>query len=456
MGIFIIICCLILTDINLNLIEYLLSKWSEIYNVAPVTSGASARKKFPFRASNAINPTRMRDRRSFSSLTDSGCKIKEIKVLDVKNNIISSYLTIRKAAIAINVDVKSLNSHICSKSLLGLNTLFKDQYLITVELSNSTGQGQLSSNHCGSISLNINTLALNKLYVYLPDKITLAFVFNNIVEACRKLSPMRCEKFTDSELKKNKNVQFILRVINKGVLTKTELGKFYIFKNPGHSDCLALIVWGSNLCSTIGSSFSQKERDMIKLPSYQYSVIIGVVLSDAGLATSVRSKNYLFRFKQSLDKSGYVWFVFSYLAHYCSSLPYLVRGERAGKETKALEFYTRALPCFTELSHLFYRKGIKIIPENIYELLTPVALAHFIMGDGSVREHGLILCTDSFELVDTVRLMNVLMIRYNVDCTLRFHTQTHPRIYIRQRSMPIIRELVKSHMDKSMLYKIGL
>ena len=78
------------------------------------------------------------------------------------------------------------------------------------------------------------------------------------------------------------------------------------------------------------------------------------------------------------------------------------------------------------------------------------------MGDGSAKQHGLILCTDSFELVDVVRLMNVLMIRYNVDCTLRFHTQTQPRIYIRQRSMPIIRELVKPHMDKSMLYKIGL
>lgn len=52
--------------------------------------------------------------------------------------------------------------------------------------------------------------------------------------------------------------------------------------------------------------------------------------------------------------------------------------------------------------------------------------------------------------------MNVLMIRYNVDCTLRFHTQTQPRIYIKQRSMYTIRELVKPYMVKSMLYKIGL
>jgi hypothetical protein len=41
----------------------------------------------------------------------------------------------------------------------------------------------------------------------------------------------------------------------------------------------------------------------------------------------------------------------------------------------------------------FYLNGVKIIPENIYDLLTPEALAHLIMGDGSAKSHGLILLT---------------------------------------------------------------
>jgi hypothetical protein len=53
-------------------------------------------------------------------------------------------------------------------------------------------------------------------------------------------------------------------------------------------------------------------------------------------------------------------------------------------------------------------------PQNIYELLTPVALAHLIMGDGAVRPSGLILCTDSYTVADAVRLMNVLIIRYRL------------------------------------------
>jgi len=113
-----------------------------------------------------------------------------------------------------------------------------------------------------------------------------------------------------------------------------------------------------------------------------------------------------------------------------------------------LFFRTRSLPCFNEFYSLFYINKVKIIPEDIYNLLSPVALAHLIMGDGSSREFGLEICTDCYSVKDVVRLMNVLIIRYNLECTLHYHRPTQPRIYIRQRSMPLLRELVRPHMEK--------
>lgn len=46
----------------------------------------------------------------------------------------------------------------------------------------------------------------------------------------------------------------------------------------------------------------------------------------------------------------------------------------------ALQFFTRSLLGFTELHTNFYIKSqtggfVKIVPQNIYDLLTPVALA---------------------------------------------------------------------------------
>ena len=81
------------------------------------------------------------------------------------------------------------------------------------------------------------------------------------------------------------------------------------------------------------------------------------------------------------------------------------------------------MSCLTELHYLFYPNGVKIIPKNIFELLTPIALAHMIMGDGSVKSHGLDLCTDNYSIQDVIRLMNVLIIKYRLECNLRLKKQ---------------------------------
>lgn len=170
---------------------------------------------------------------SLSSLANR----KEVKVFDHKTNKTTSYPSIRKAAIALNVDVKSLNRHLISNSILRSTLLYKKQYLITAKEFYSS-----ESDSCaGDRDINLQNLLLNKFYVYHAD-MTLAYVFPSLVKIGRTLTPQRCKKFTDCELGKNKNMQHILRVINKRILTNTELGKFYIFKNPGYSNSLAIVV----------------------------------------------------------------------------------------------------------------------------------------------------------------------------------------------------------------------
>lgn len=76
------------------------------------------------------------------------------------------------------------------------------------------------------------------------------------------------------------------------------------------------------------------------------------------------------------------------------------------------------MPCLTELHSLFYVNKVKIIPVSIYDLLTPVALSHWIAVDGTHNGNGLRICTDSFSVPDIVRLMNVHYII--VEVTLEF------------------------------------
>jgi len=77
------------------------------------------------------------------------------------------------------------------------------------------------------------------------------------------------------------------------------------------------------------------------------------------------------------------------------------------------------------------------------------------MGDGNKNRHGLTISTESFSLNDTVRLINVLMVRYRLDCTMRKHSPGYT-IYIQEKSMPLLRTLVQPHMHSSMLYKLRI
>jgi len=71
------------------------------------------------------------------------------------------------------------------------------------------------------------------------------------------------------------------------------------------------------------------------------------------------------------------------------------------------------------------------------DLSTPVALAHWICGDGTFSHGGLLLCTDSFTIPECPRL-------------IKYYSQNDREI------LPLLRTIVLEHMDSKMLYKFGL
>ena len=92
-------------------------------------------------------------------------------------------------------------------------------------------------------------------------------------------------------------------------------------------------------------------------------------------------------------------------------------------------------------------------------MLTPPALAHLIMGDGQASRLGLVLCTNSYSVKDVVRLMNVLMIRYRLECTIHLKRQNQKveyLIYIREGSMTLLRSIVIPYLHPSMYYKLRI
>jgi LAGLIDADG DNA endonuclease family len=145
-----------------------------------------------------------------------------------------------------------------------------------------------------------------------------------------------------------------------------------------YSDGSEVVVWGQDLYSNVSyPRFTKFVSNLIQLPPLYKGVVIGLLLSNGWITfASKPHKNARLGFKQGVVHFEYFWSVFIILSHYCSSLPHFTSSIRLGVQSLGIQFFTRSLPCFTELYLLFYVAGNKGIPIDIFHLLTPIALAH--------------------------------------------------------------------------------
>jgi hypothetical protein len=77
------------------------------------------------------------------------------------------------------------------------------------------------------------------------------------------------------------------------------------------------------------------------------------------------------------------------------------------------------------------------------------------MGDGSNLGPGIKIGTDSFSIKECVLLINILNIKYNINCTIHLN-KDKPRIYILADSKDKLISLIKPYMIPSMYYKLGI
>jgi hypothetical protein len=235
-------------------------------------------------------------------------------------------------------------------------------------------------------------------------------------------------------------------------LHKGNLLKIFPRSNPYYmkenTHCKSLVLYGSNLESSVNKpKFTSIVSYMVNIPNNILSPLIGIILSDGYIEYKSRKTlnagkghtknkdiysniNSRFRFKQSIDHFEYLYYVFNIVSPYCISYPKIVKARLNRRDFYGVEIITRALPCFTYLRDIFYRNRIKIIPDNLYELLTLEGLSHIIMGDGAFKHKGIILNLQSFSVKELILFINVLKLKFDIDSTLH-KSRNQYTVYIR-------------------------
>jgi LAGLIDADG DNA endonuclease family. len=132
-------------------------------------------------------------------------------------------------------------------------------------------------------------------------------------------------------------------------------------------------------------------RQRTNMSDHHRSILIGIMLGDATIRKiDIPNNNARIIFKQSMVNFSYLWLVFTKLFPYCNSYPKFYSYKFKDKYYYGVVIGTRNYPFLNEIYDIFIENGKKRVPVDIYNELTPIALAHWIMCDGAFHSKGLI------------------------------------------------------------------
>lgn len=221
-------------------------------------------------------------------------------------------------------------------------------------------------------------------------------------------------------------------------------------------NCTALVPIDSThiLGNTLGlPRWSLFLRNITYVNSFILGLLIGLILGDAHMRFTKNNTSPRLIFKQSLINFPFFWNVFMNLIHYIPYMPALDSTTIKGITYYSTVFHTRTYPIFIFLYNLFYVNSIKTISSELFHYFTPVSLAYWIMSDGFSNKYALTLCTDNFTIQEIVILINILIIKYDLNCSLHKYGNYY-RIYIKADSMVKLHELVDLYIIPFSFYKL--
>jgi len=211
-----------------------------------------------------------------------------------------------------------------------------------------------------------------------------------------------------------------------------------------------------------GKALAEYKQRLVLRPD-QHHLIIGTMLGDGNLRFPGRSHHANLTVEHGELQKEYVWYKYEQLKEWVLTPPAEVSRTYHKDRTRVLKswrFSTVSHPTFTSYHSLFYREGIKRIPDNLGDLLeSALALAIWLMDDGNKNSDVLFLSTESFSVQDQERLRCCLWQKFGIDSTLNFHSHSNGqdlfRIRLTRQGSKRAVELIAAHVLPSLSYKFS-
>ena len=194
-------------------------------------------------------------------------------------------------------------------------------------------------------------------------------------------------------------------------------------------------------------------------PSHQLDVIIGSLLGDArlecrsiGLRSPITAR---FRVHHGERQKGYVFWKYEVLQGLALKAPREISWTNPKRDMREVSWYfhTRSLKEFGILHNCFYKNGVKILPEAIFDLFTPQMMAVWFMDDGANTVKSFTLSTHSFQESEQYMIVRFLKEKYDISATI-VKDRMKQKIYIGRNDYQAFKAIIQPYIIPSMIYKI--
>ncbi len=196
------------------------------------------------------------------------------------------------------------------------------------------------------------------------------------------------------------------------------------------------------------------------LSSNQIDVVIGSLLGDARLECRSIGKRHAItarlRIHHSEKQKEYVFWKYETFKNLVSEGPRRIKvwhDPKRNRDHYSWYFHTRSTEEFGELYHYFYRSGIKILPDSVFDFITPRALAVWFMDDGSNTKESFTMNTHCFSKDEQEKIITFLTERHSIPATM-VKDRSKYKIAIGRFGYEAFTRIIEPFIISSMIYKI--
>ena len=191
----------------------------------------------------------------------------------------------------------------------------------------------------------------------------------------------------------------------------------------------------------------REKKSLLKLTQLQKSVLVGTILGDGCLIASRSGKAARLQVRQNAKYYEFVSWKYDFFKAWIITKP------RYDRFNDSIVFRTISHPDLMEIRKIFYRNNVKIVPDNIKDLLThPLSLAIWFMDDGHKQHFYLRLSTYAFGEIGNKLLQTCLKKNFLLNTKIYHDSKGFYLCFLKDNAVKLYK-LIKPYVIPCMEYK---